>query len=304
MPLANIIEKIHSEKKISIDKINTMISKKMTELAGLVSPEGAAHIIANELGVNIFSEEPQEIKISDIKPFMKHITVTGKVLALFDLIEFQKESNPGKVRTAIIGDETGRIKVSFWHSATDPLNSVSKGDILRLKDGASRENNGAVEMSISTPESIQINPEGISIEVLAEKPAPKKKIVELTDENRATISGVIVQAFKPAYYITCPECRRKLKDGACIVHGKKEPALGYVFNAIIDDGTDTMRCVLFNETANTITNFAAIEKDDTAQQEIIKKIIGTIVQVTGAIRVNQLMGRKEIIASSITVLQS
>lgn len=301
IPLANVVEKIASEKSLSVDQVNSKISKKMTELAGLVSAEGAAHIIANEMGVSIFTEEPQELKLSNIQPFMKHISVTGKVVAIFDLVEFQKDSNPGKVRNLILGDETGRVRVSFWHHATDPLDAVSQGTILRLKNVVSKDNNGQVELSVSTPESIEINPEGVSVETIAEQPAPKKKIVELENETRVTLVGAIVQAFKPAYYPVCPECRRKLKDNECSVHGKQEPSLGYVFNCILDDGTDTIRCVFFNDTADTFGDWKTIEKDISAQEELVKKIIGGLLNVTGSVRTNQLMGRKEIIASSVTL---
>lgn len=304
IPLNVIIEKIKAEKGMSVDEINKLVSKKMTELAGLVSADGAAHIVANELGVSVFSEEPQEVKVKDISSYMKHIKVSGKVIAIFDLVEFKKDSNPGKVRNLILGDETGRLRVSFWHHATDPLEKVKPGDVLRLSNVASKENNGAVELTVSTSDAIEVNPEGVSIEKIAEMQTPKKKIVEIQNDSAATLTGVIVQSFKPNFYPVCPECRKKITNNECQVHGTQTPATGFVLNVVLDDGTDTIRCVFFNEPAatlskKTINEFSAIKDSDSEQEELRKRLIGTIVTLSGSIRTNSVMQQKELIVSSI-----
>ena len=300
VPLHVIVEKIQKEKNIPVDEINKRISKKMTELAGLVSADGAAHIIANELGVQIFSDEAQELKIKDIQPYMKHIKVTGKLIALFDLVEFKKDSNPGKVRNAILGDETGRIKVSFWHHATEKIENITTGTILRLSNISSKDNNGAVEISVSTPDAVEINPEGVTIDTIAEMKTPKKKIVELEHETAVTLQGVIVQSFKPVFYPVCPECQKKLIQGNCSTHGTQTPKTGMVLNVILDDGTDTIRCVFFNDIVKKV--IATDIKETTPELEIEnirKKLIGTVISISGSLRNNNVTQQRELIASSI-----
>jgi replication factor A1 len=304
IPLNVIIEKIKAEKGMSVDEINKLVSKKMTELAGLVSADGAAHIVANELGVSVFSEEPQELKIKDISSYMKHIKVSGKIIAIFDLVEFKKDSNPGKVRNAIIGDETGRLKVSFWHHATEPLEKTKPGDILRLSNVASKENNGAIELTVSTPDAIEINPSGVSIEKIAEMQSPKKKIVEIQNDSAVTLTGVIVQSFKPNFYPVCPECRKKITNNECQVHGAQTPAVGFVLNVVLDDGTDTIRCVFFNDSATKLTkksmdDFSTIKDSDADLEVLRKQLIGTLVTLSGSVRTNLVMNQKELIVSSI-----
>ena len=52
IPRAEIVTKIKEAKGLSEDEINAKIQEKLTQLAGLISEDGAAHIIANELGVH------------------------------------------------------------------------------------------------------------------------------------------------------------------------------------------------------------------------------------------------------------
>jgi len=54
IPYEEIILKINESTKMNSSEIEERIEKKMKQLAGLISKEGAAHIVANELGVKIF----------------------------------------------------------------------------------------------------------------------------------------------------------------------------------------------------------------------------------------------------------
>jgi ssDNA-binding replication factor A large subunit len=311
IPLNNIIEKIRSEKGFSIEEINEKILAKVEELSGLVSSEGAAHIIANELGVSLFSTQPQQLKIKDIMANMRNIVVVGKVLALFDPISFNKNSNPGKVRSGIIGDETGRVRVSFWHNACDAISNAKQNDIIRLTGVYSRENNGFPELSTSNGSTIEINPKDAKILFVADPATPKvKKIVEITDtDRRVSLVGAIVNIFKPGFYYTCPTCKKKVKDGAkyvCDIHGEITPKLGVVLNIILDDGTETMRCVFFNELAEKVTQrthdfFKSLKSADEPFNDLQKEILGTIIKTSGLLRHNSVANRNELITSEVEI---
>lgn len=55
LPLNEIIDRIKKDTNLSDKEIEKMISKKVEELSGLISKEGAAEIIANELGAKLYS---------------------------------------------------------------------------------------------------------------------------------------------------------------------------------------------------------------------------------------------------------
>ncbi|MGM0609175.1 MAG: hypothetical protein ACQESP_12260 [Candidatus Muiribacteriota bacterium] len=298
VPLNNIKERIKKNASLSGEELDSKINEKMEELAGLVTEEGAAHIVANELGVEIFSEEPQELKIDNIKPFMRNLKVTCKVVRVFETVNFEKNSSPGKVKSCIAGDETGKTRISFWHEAADKIENIKEGDVLQLEKVSSKENNGRTELNVSFSDAITINPEGIDIQVSDTETEPEiKKIVELGKEGPASILGIIVQAFSPYYYPLCPSCGKKIKDGKCEVHGEVESKDGCVLNFIIDDGSDTIRCVLFNNTVEEMleTTIEDLKKNNSEDNMVKSKLIGKPVKIYGFIKINSYTSRKDLI---------
>src|SRR3989338_1785401 len=106
--LSQIIEKIKEKSALTEEEINSRIKQKMEQLSGLISEEGAAHIIANELGIKLFEAVSGKLQIKNILAGMRDVEVTGKVQQIFPINEFQrKDGSPGKVANIIIADETG-----------------------------------------------------------------------------------------------------------------------------------------------------------------------------------------------------
>jgi len=307
IPLENIILKIKKETSMSEDEIHTKIKSKMEELAGLVSEEGAAHILARELNINLVSDEPEELKIIDIKPYMRNLIVVAKVMRVFDTINFERNSNPGKVKSLIIADETARLRVSFWHSAAEKIDDIKEGDIIKLEKASSRDNNGNVEVSTSFPDSIFINPEGIEItEVAAPSFNDPKimKIAEISDDKYVSVVGAIVQAFKPNFYYSCPECKKRLNDGKCNEHGEVVPILSYVSNVFLDDATGVLRTVFFNDQVEKLfglSNKDFVELKDNSEEldKLKEKVLGKLIKVSGSIRYSSFSGQNELVANKL-----
>ena len=53
VPLSTIKEKILENTDLTEEQLSDKIKEKLDQLSGLISEEGAAHIIANELGVKL-----------------------------------------------------------------------------------------------------------------------------------------------------------------------------------------------------------------------------------------------------------
>ena len=51
-----IVNKIIKEKGLTKEDIESRVNSKLQQLSGLISKEGAAHIVANELGVNLYED--------------------------------------------------------------------------------------------------------------------------------------------------------------------------------------------------------------------------------------------------------
>ena len=54
LPYDEIVAKLNEKSNLTSEEIASKIKLKMEQLSGLISKEGAAHIIANELGINLF----------------------------------------------------------------------------------------------------------------------------------------------------------------------------------------------------------------------------------------------------------
>src|SRR4051812_740897 len=113
IPLSEVKQKIKEKTGMSDVDIDKKIDEKLTQLAGLISKEGAAHIIANELGVKLFEGGG---KIKDIYPGMRQVNVNAKVSAVYEAREFKRaDGTLGKVCSALIRDETGSTRLVGWN---------------------------------------------------------------------------------------------------------------------------------------------------------------------------------------------
>jgi len=63
--------------------------------------------------------------------------------------------------------------------------------------------------------------------------------------------AVIVQIFDPKFFKVCPNCGKKVERAAegyeCKEHGKMEPKERALLSLVLDDGSDSIRAVMFSE---------------------------------------------------------
>jgi ssDNA-binding replication factor A large subunit len=72
-----IIEKISKLSNISKEEIERKIEAKRAKLSGLISREGAAQVIAAELGISFDNEK---LKIEELLSGMRKVNTFGKVI--------------------------------------------------------------------------------------------------------------------------------------------------------------------------------------------------------------------------------
>ncbi|MDO8511424.1 MAG: OB-fold nucleic acid binding domain-containing protein, partial [Nanoarchaeota archaeon] len=304
VPLAEIKQKILDSGKVKSDELEQKLKAKINELSGLISEEGAAHIIANELGVEIVSTSQKKLKIKEIYAGMRNVTTAGKVVRKFEVREFSKEDRSGKVCSIVLGDETGTIRTVFWNDQVDLLKEVAEGDVLLVKDAYVKENNNGKEIHIGNQGSIEINPEGEKIATVRESSSyERKKIDQLRDgEGGAEIVGTVVQVFDPRFFQVCSECNRKVTESmgtfSCVTHGEVKPSLSYVMNLILDDGTGNIRSVLWKNQAahlleKTEEQMAVYKENMSSFEEIKTDLLGEQLKLLGQVKKNEMFSRLE-----------
>src|SRR3989338_2862004 len=97
IPLEDIKAKILASWMSEAD-LQAKIKQKMDLLSGLISPEGACHIIANELGIKLIEQTNGKLKIKNVLNGMRNVEIVGKVSAISPIREFTVNSRQGKVR--------------------------------------------------------------------------------------------------------------------------------------------------------------------------------------------------------------
>jgi|TARA_B100001964_G_scaffold245580_1_gene333660 replication factor A1 len=235
MDLEDIVSKIVNETEIGEEEIREKINLKQKELGGLVTSIGAAHIVANEVGVDLLESFStiKESKIDAIIPNMSSVDVVGRVIQIFPSKEFNKSDNTkGRVLSVILADETGNIRVVFWGSdVLEVEDKLNEDDILRIKEGYTKENiNGEAEIHIGVKARTVINPKDVNKEEILLPEHMKKKIIDLK-EGMSSINVF----FRVIQIYEVREFERE--------NNKK----GKVVNLVVRDETGVARLVLWDD---------------------------------------------------------
>jgi ssDNA-binding replication factor A large subunit len=312
-----IVAKI-KEKGLSQEEVDSKVKLKLEQLSGLISKEGAAQIIANELGVKIF-RDVGKLKVNEIKMSMRDIEVDGKVIVVYDIRNFKTEKREGRVASFMIGDETGQIRIVVWDEGLIKkveIGEIKEGVILKIKNTYCRDNNGFKELHLNDRSEVVTNPEGVSIEKVVNS-APvlefsHKKINELSEQDRnVTLRGTVVQLFDPRFYEICDNCgKRALQENGsfkCKDHGEVNVKFAVVLNLFFDDGTDTIRIACFRDAAANVLGKNEDElsslRENPAEFEMIKTdILGKQLEINGRINKNEMFNRLEFVANNVEEL--
>ncbi len=310
MDLESIVSKIMEEKSLGREEVEKLIQEKQAELSYLVSPEGAAYLVAKEMGIDIPDMGSKRLFIKNIISGMRNVQFVGKIVRISEVVEFDRESGEkGRVRNVHIADETGRIRLTLWDDEVEVVEGLREGDVVRVS-GYSKSNQGRTEIRLGRYGSIQKIDE--EIDIPNEMPQTERKwISEIREFDRAEVRAAIVQVFdiNPIIY-KCPECQKALKqsDGkyACPEHGDIEPEPMLMASFIIDDGTGNMRAVAFGRAAEKIIGMSAKEAVDVAKEKMDKYAplraieLGKEWVFRGSVRRNEIFDRLEFRVVSVS----
>lgn len=288
-----IIEKISKIANVSKEEIERKIEAKRAKLSGLISKEGAAQVVAAELGISFDNEK---LKIEELLSGMRKVNTAGKVINVSPVRTFKtKKGDDGKVVNLFLADETSNIKVVLWDTNSIALierGEIIEGSIVEIINGSMREN----ELHLGSFSEIKITNQQIG-EVKTGKIFKEKSIAELKTSDYATIKAFIVQSFEPKFFYVCPSCRKKaVQEGdgfICAEHGKVTAEKRALLNVVIDDGTETIKTVAFHDTLPNmgITDLDNIEQLITQRENLL----GKEMLFHGAVRTNKFFNTPEFI---------
>lgn len=278
------------ESGLDSEEIERRVEAKRAKLAGLISKEGALQVIAAELNINF---DKQSIKISQIVPGMRKINIVGKVINLFPIREYNKNGRSGRIGSFVLADDTSNIRTVLWdenHIGLIANGQIYQEGVVEIKNATLR--NG--ELHLTSFSEIKSSSKNVG-NIVTTKPTLKKQIYSFSPNDNVTTRAFIVQMFEPKFFNVCSECKKKVSDiNECNLHGKVVPERKVLLSFVIDDGTDSIRAVMFSDQLEKI-----FKKEELEAGELfaIKKIelVGKEVLISGQVRRNPLYNTNEFI---------
>ncbi|MFP4045979.1 MAG: DUF2240 family protein [Candidatus Aenigmatarchaeota archaeon] len=307
-----LIKRISEEADVDEEEVKEQVEKKEKEFSGLISTEGAAHIVAKEAGLDLMKRDEVSLDIDNIIPGMNTVTVTGKIQRIFDTREFETEDGKGKVANIILADESGTIRTSFWNEEVEELienEKIQEGDVIEIENGyVKKDNRDQLELRLGRSGKVKKSDEEIDVEVSSSggQSLGRTEIRDLSPGANAEIRGTLVKMFenKP-FFLKCPECDERIEEGKCEEHDKVK--VNMALSGVMDDGTENIRTVFFGEQAEKVLGMSIdkawelTEEGDELEplHEKYEELVGKELIVSGRTKMNSFFERIELIANSV-----
>jgi len=128
----NIIKEIATKSGKSEKEIQKLIDAKIKKFSGLLTEQGAAFMVEKELGLK--QESGIESKIGELNDGMKGIDISGEIKTIFPAKEFEKGGKAGKLKSFILSDDTGEVRVTLWNDQVDKYD-ISVGSKVKISNG-------------------------------------------------------------------------------------------------------------------------------------------------------------------------
>ncbi len=248
-----MVEKILSDSKIDHDELMARIHNKQKELSGFVTMEGAANIVAREMGIVFEHKEPEvrALRVEDMIPGMSKVDIVARVARIQEPREFQRTGGTsGWVGSLLLQDATGQIRLTLWNDKTSLIKDgkIRKGDIIRVQNAYVRQGfDKQAELSLGTRGTIKVDPDDPRA---AELPPLAEAAVKISDLRREMTEVDILG--------------RVAAVSDCRVFERPDKTTGKVSTLILTDPTEQVRVSLWNEWAE----FAkSLKRGDTVKLE-------------------------------------
>ncbi|AKH96976.1 single-stranded DNA binding protein [Halanaeroarchaeum sulfurireducens] len=168
-----------------------------------------------------------EYNVGDLSLGISDVTLVAEVLGSDPIRTFDRDDgSEGQVANLLVGDDTGRVRVTLWDERAALAEEFDQHDIVEIVDGYVREREGSLELHVGdhgdvnpADEDVRFDPDATPIE-------------NLEIDETADIAGVVRSAD--------PKRTFEREDGS----------EGQVRNVRLQDDTDDIRVALWGEKAD------------------------------------------------------
>lgn len=229
---------LSKRRELSQEQVLALIEEKKREGRGLLSDEGAARLVAEELLIQTRGTELSRMQVKDLVPGLNDVTISGRMLLIWPPQDFQrKDGTPGRVMRITLADKSERIRCAIWDRHVDVLSRMEglHGRVLRIGHAYTRQGlAGDTELHAGERSSIEVDPEDMpqsDVPELGELFTPLAKLV--VGMSQVFAIGVIQN--EPRHYTFA-----------------KFERTGSVLRAFIADESGSMPLVAWNERAEEL----------------------------------------------------
>ena len=135
--------------------------------------------------------------------------------------------------------------------------------------------------------------------VVIEKPVVSKRIIDFNINDLVSSRAFIVNIFEPRFFEVCPECKKKVENMECLQHGKVVSEKRFLLSFVMDDGSDSIRAVMFSDNVEKL-----IEKNELENPEVFsikkKELLGKELVISGKVRKNKVFDNNEFIIEDVS----
>lgn len=241
-----LIEKILAQRKdFTREQIESLIEEKKRDFEDLLSDQGAARLVAEELLVETEPTAVPSMGIHDLVAGLNNATLSGKIVSIDSSRDFvRQDGSTGRVVNVVLEDETGRVRCAIWDDRADQVTKYGEitGKSITIKHGYTRTGL-AGEVELNAGERSEIT---LTAVAATPSPAPITPIGEIREPVlELSVLGVIHSA--PRIY----EFDR---------NGQK----GTVLRTTLTDSTGSIPLVAWNERAEELRK---LKKSDVLKVE-------------------------------------
>lgn len=101
------------------------------------------------------------VRVSDIRPDMRNIELTGRISRMGDKREVETKFGPAKFAAAILEDDTGSVRLNLWRWQVD---TVREGDTIRIINAFVKTFEGQMELNVGGDGKIIVLSRAVKIE--------------------------------------------------------------------------------------------------------------------------------------------
>ncbi|WP_292388667.1 OB-fold nucleic acid binding domain-containing protein [Methanosarcina sp. UBA5] len=235
------IESIYKKLSHVISKEDFLqrVQEKVESMGGLCDESMAAMLIANELG---FSDVGRDsVKIENITADSGQINFVAKVVSVFDTKEFTRNDGTiGRVGNIIVGDETGKIRITLWDNMADLIKTgkIRAGQTLQIS-GYAKQGYSGVEVNVGNNGVLAESEEEIDVA------ASNQKINDIKDGmGDLNLTGKVLEISEVRTF------------------QRKDDTSGRVGNLLLGDSTGTVRVTLWDDRTEFLNQ---VEYGDTVE---------------------------------------